>query len=671
MIKNSALVVKDETTENGTVITIKRHSPNLNNREVKMSDVFEFLPSGFVHKEETGIGATTLELISSRNSIIVEPIRVTASSKAKDKAALYVGSETRLHPKTSRKDIQNYVSDTAIAYKKIIVVADSLGKVTEVIGESVFTDYFLMIDEIDSFQLDSSYRGSMEKCIDIYKAFPKNARAMVSATTLDFSDPTLAEEKQTHIKYDVPTYRNIQLVYAGKRIKDAVLTQIVTLNKLYPNDKIMVAYNSVAGCLDIATHLANNSNINKNEIKILCSTSSTDKVGDYFSELESKELPAKINFLTSAYFTGFDLEEQYHLISVSGNINRIHSLSVKRLKQIAGRCRHIKGLFSETIVYDCVPKDEQKDIKTVEELTNTAKAEISALECINSHYQEYPLLRESADYIRELITQNTSTLGHQFVRLKSKIPVISYLNIDAYLETNKTRYQLYTSKDILPMKLKADGHSVELKSVTDNLKVEDNKVDKQNREVQIKQIIEAIKRARELSISPLDLLYLKEVQLSSLQKLIVKKYNEVYEYLDSDQLLDLIQEAGNTRDSRQLNNLFLSTYYVTLSTSAHYKRQVKFHIPLKKSFTGEELLLRWNLIFDETGLHKRLDSPTSAVRFTNLHYKTIKRRRPKICHYIAEENPLKLSQVKFRPYVTDEKDPITNIVKDTIDILSA
>jgi hypothetical protein len=45
----------------------------------------------------------------------------------------------------------------------------------------------------------------------------------------------------------------------------------------------MVAYNSVAGCFDLATDLSKKSLVSKKDIKILCSLSSKDRAGDYFT----------------------------------------------------------------------------------------------------------------------------------------------------------------------------------------------------------------------------------------------------------------------------------------------------------------------------------------------------------------------------------------------------
>jgi hypothetical protein len=130
----------------------------------------------------------------------------------------------------------------------------------------------------------------------------------------------------------------------------------------------------------------------KKDIKILCSINSKTKVSGYFTELENDKLPGKINFLTSAYFTGFDLNEPYHLISVSGNKSKIHALSDKRLKQIAGRCRVNNGLLSETIIHDIIDKSKNSKVYSIDEIIQAAEIQLKALKCLEENYKKVPLL---------------------------------------------------------------------------------------------------------------------------------------------------------------------------------------------------------------------------------------------------------------------------------------
>jgi hypothetical protein len=80
MIKDATLVAGTEETEKVKLIIIKRNNPNNENNDTKLGDVLNAMPHGLILKEETGMGATTLELNSLSNSIIVEPIKATASS---------------------------------------------------------------------------------------------------------------------------------------------------------------------------------------------------------------------------------------------------------------------------------------------------------------------------------------------------------------------------------------------------------------------------------------------------------------------------------------------------------------------------------------------------------------------------------------------------------------
>ena len=165
-----------------------------------LQDVFITTPHGLIKKNRTGIGATTLELNSPRNSIIVVPTRALAYEKAasskiegeSDKyRVLYVGGDITgfVVP-----EISDYLMDSSIRYKKFIVVADSLPRLLRIIGKEHYKDYFLMIDEIDSYQYDCSYRPNMENVMDYYFQFPISHRCLVSATIGEFSNKDIVEE---------------------------------------------------------------------------------------------------------------------------------------------------------------------------------------------------------------------------------------------------------------------------------------------------------------------------------------------------------------------------------------------------------------------------------------------------------------------------------------------
>lgn len=115
LIRNASLVLSTVVDGLTTEITIKKKFEQGHQGTTHLSDVFNYIPHGIVHKEETGMGATYLELETKRNSIIVEPIKITASSKAQQHNALYVGTKTEFHPKnTSTNNIIGYVNSNNI-----------------------------------------------------------------------------------------------------------------------------------------------------------------------------------------------------------------------------------------------------------------------------------------------------------------------------------------------------------------------------------------------------------------------------------------------------------------------------------------------------------------------------------------------------------------------------
>ena len=113
------------------------------------------MPHGIVDKQVAGIGATSLEIDSKRNSIIVFPTKILAYNKwQRNKTKLlYVGGKINdERDTTSIKEIQSYLSDDKVVYKKFLVVADSLYKLLQIIGKEHYKDYFLMIDEVYMIQ---------------------------------------------------------------------------------------------------------------------------------------------------------------------------------------------------------------------------------------------------------------------------------------------------------------------------------------------------------------------------------------------------------------------------------------------------------------------------------------------------------------------------------------
>ena len=625
---NQQLLLEEKPLKKGRQLTIKKDNKGSYLDQTRLSDVFNCLPHGFVFKETTGMGGTTLELDAKRHSIIVEPIRITASSKAHKHNALYVGSSTRYHPNKaiSVEDIKKYIDDETVLYKKIVVVADSLPKVIEAIVETVFKDFFIVIDEIDSFQLDSSYRKNMEICMDYYKSFLPTNRAMLSATRIDFTDPQLAKEPITYIKYDKAIPRDILVITTfTPNIPGIIVDTIKETIANFPNDKIFIAYNSVNGCFNIAEHLVNESVITKEQVKIFCSNASEAKAPDYYQELDSDKLPVQVNFFTSAYFTGFDLHESYHLISISCKVGNGQSLSDRRFKQIAGRSR--TGILSETIIHDFMSKDKVNNI-TRKSLIEAGISQRDSHRCMTRHYGKSGLLQTVIHEINEQFLTILENNKKRYIRTdENKEFQISYFSIDNQLEEQRVRNELYLKQDTLYNKLLSDGNNVTHQLLISSTKVEDKKVSIIERDREVEDIIDTL---RNFDFSHEILEFLKKERLTPIQVRIATDFQKLLDYLDKNDTLDKIKDSIlGKRDLRVYNRLIMAAFFVTEHPDSLVKARLDVYFPIGNRYDNDEIQFRMELYVGEIHKINNVKSLKESKKLLKLFRKTYKKRDPK------------------------------------------
>lgn len=116
-----------------------------------LSELVQELPTHCIlNKGITGCGATTVEIRSKRNSIILVPTTALVSNKMEQENIFGVYGAIK------NKEIEEYINSTEI--KKIIATYNALPRLIEVIGENIFSEYFLLIDEYHIFFNAYSYR---------------------------------------------------------------------------------------------------------------------------------------------------------------------------------------------------------------------------------------------------------------------------------------------------------------------------------------------------------------------------------------------------------------------------------------------------------------------------------------------------------------------------------
>ena len=566
------------------------------NKRHLLSNYLTKMPHGLVDKKITGIGATTLEINSKRNSIIVFPTKALAYGKhSKHPNTLYVGSEIKGESKkVTNQQIEEYLAKDG--YKKLLVVADSLGRLLGIIGKN-YKDYFLMVDEVDVLQTDNNFRPQLENVIDYYLMFPSKNRCMVTATMKDFNNPLLKKECKFFITWTYNTRRDVKLLHTNN-ITQAVIEKVIS----HPTEKVFIAYNSI---LQIRNIIASLDEETRKECAILCSEASIKEAGEYFVPKlgDNDTLPARINFATCCYFTGIDIEDSYHLITVS-DVRRSHSmLTLDRMTQIHGRCRKVNGILSETIIYNTlgyvsVMESMKKYTAT---LLNKAQKVLKVLESADTISQGDYTLTDLFAIIKEAIREKAQEriAGNELINLTRKDiygkNVPAYLNIDYIIE----RTDLYASY-FMPETLKEVlGKQVNIISYTaiphEDVSPEQNYIEKANEDAQNKltdsYIQEAIDNIKILSTTGQlndNTLNLYIRQSRSRTKIFLERFIKLYKHVDLDSLLHQLWEirADNNIAFKNLNNAVM---YWALDEEHPFKVAIRRSFIPNRSYSASEI----------------------------------------------------------------------------------
>ena len=611
------------------------------NKKHLLSNYLTKMPHGLVDKKIPGIGATTLEINSKRNSIIVFPTKALAYSKhSKHPNTLYVGSEIKGEKeKVTNQQIEEYLAKDG--YKKLLVVADSLGRLLGIIGKN-YKDYFLMIDEIDVLQTDNNFRPQLENVIDYYLMFPLKNRCMVTATMKEFINPLLKKECKFSITWIYNARRDVKLLHTNNTTQ-TVIEEIIS----HPRDKIFIAYNSI---LQIQNILSTLDEETRKECAILCSEASIKEAGEYFAPKlgDNDTLPARINFATCCYFTGIDIEDSYHLITVS-DVRRSHSmLTLDRMTQIHGRCRKDNGVLSETIIYNTlgyvsVMESMEKYTAT---LLNKAQKVLKVLESADTISQGDYTLTDLFAIIKEAIREKAQEriAGNELINLTRKDvygkDVPAYLNIDYIIERTEL-YASYFMPETLKEVLRKQVKIISYKSLNYDVSPEQSSIEKANKDAQNKltesYIQEAINNIKLLSTTGQlndNTLYSYTRHCRSKTKIFLERFIKLYRYVDLDSLLHQLWEI-RTSNNLAFKNFNNTVMYWALDEEHPFKVAIRRSFTLNKSYSASEIQEILTPIV-QYHLHKVL-KPRKYVALLKNMYAVDRTSRNK--YIIRKENP--------------------------------
>ena len=438
-------------------------SHNYKGQPTKMSDLFTSLPHGIFDKSITGLGGTTLELDSARPSIVVEPLNVTAFSKAQTVSRtrkLNIHYYGTAHNKKENPKFQRQIASVTKSsklnkylkackesgtYPKLTCVADQLARLRAEINESEhykFEDFHLLLDEIDSMQEQTDFRKVMEECVNVYKSHPRKKRTMLSATINTFHDPELKTEPKTKVLFE--DFKKIPVTLHHSGYHPLRISRLIEkLINEDPDCKVVIALNHIKGIKETIQTLINFKVIEPEEIKVLSSEASQEEFPDHYYKLTDGKLPTKVSFMTAAYFSGLDINEHAHLIMSVDAGTRTLQLSTNALYQIQGRLR--QGLDSCHIVCDFIfPIRPMITSEDVLEAVEVYKPMIALFNTFKKSKSKF--IQEHASVIENIFTNGYEKFRSIWSRAKvpneGTILTVSYLKIDSFIEDERTRFAL-------------------------------------------------------------------------------------------------------------------------------------------------------------------------------------------------------------------------------------
>lgn len=345
-----------------------------------LSDVMNEIPSDCIlSKRIPGCGATTLELDTKRNSIIIVPNVPVIKSKC-NKYDNLLG----VYENVTTDMIYNYLTSNTL--HKIMTTPESFCKIKtacERCGIDLYSHFFLLMDECHQLIIDVDYRENIVLPMNDFFLF--KGKTLVSATPIGFSDPRFNEFKTIEVNADYDYRQEITVTHTyniQKSISDYINTHDRT---------ICFFINSVVEIYAIMKQL----NILE-ESAVYCAPKSRMKLkNEYSFDNAYKDWNAdtmkKYNFFTGRFFTAFDLDLPYKPDLVMVTDPYISEYTILDIEtdciQICGRFRN--GINSATHIYRVNPEIIIKDREQIE-------WEISAHEFA---YQTVQTLYNSADSI--------------------------------------------------------------------------------------------------------------------------------------------------------------------------------------------------------------------------------------------------------------------------------
>lgn len=347
------------------------------NESQHLSDIMDQIGTNTIFsKKLPGIGVTSMEINSSRHSLLVEPNVPVIQGKSKKHESLF-----GVYEGVTIKNIKDYLQGSH-SYDKIMVTPESFSKVMKAcnqLGINPYTHFFCLFDEAHLMVKDVDYREDMVLPLDDFFRFED--KALATATPIELSDPRFK-------KFDFKTV-NIHPNYDFRQP-----VTLVSTNNTYQSIKRYIDEHSGQICFFINLTEYTISLIRQlgieDESAAFCSPKSQIKLKHEYEfkcayDTWTAKRMKRYNFFTGRFFNAFDLDEEIKpdvvmLTDLYQSEYTILDVNTDCV-QIAGRFRN--GLSSLTHIYTTA---SELPVVTKEQATAQLRERENVFNIISTHY---------------------------------------------------------------------------------------------------------------------------------------------------------------------------------------------------------------------------------------------------------------------------------------------
>ena len=256
-----------------------------------------------INKARPNCGATTREINSPRNSIIIEPNLPVIEGKE-------ISMKGKFFPVKSGvkvKEIKDYLKSST-GYKKLVTTPESFHKIKEAFektGENLYS-YFMLFDECHKIINDARFRASITGILEDF--FKCKERSLISASPFSSEDVELFKRQNLSIcdtRLEKRYKKDITVISTNNTVQ--VLKNILSRNS---SREYFIFLNSIDTSLQLIEKLGI-----KDESNIYCSGDERNKNklyrNGYHQFYHQVGNYNKYNFFTSRFFSALDIVLDY------------------------------------------------------------------------------------------------------------------------------------------------------------------------------------------------------------------------------------------------------------------------------------------------------------------------------------------------------------------------